>query len=131
MIRQFAQLALLALLATPALADQTLDLPGGIATPVPGTALTLLLTDVFDQRCPAGLTCIWEGEYRAEITLLSGADSVAPLTLCNTCQKASTTATASGHTFTLVRLSPGRDVLDPLGRAPQLSDYTATITISD
>ncbi|MGL4321780.1 MAG: hypothetical protein ACRCS3_13045 [Paracoccaceae bacterium] len=124
-------LAAFAFCAAPAFADQTLDLTGDIATPVPGTAITLMLTDVFDQRCPANVACVWEGEYRAEITFLSGTESFTTMTLCNTCDRANRTATLAGHTFTLVDLNPGRDVLDPLGRAPVLSDYSVTITISD
>jgi hypothetical protein len=116
--------------ATPALADQTITLQGGLPTPVPGTNLTLQLTDITDQRCPADVACVWEGMVLAEITVLSGMPTRTTVMLCNACDGNHTTVMVADKTLTYSRLSPGRDVLDPMARPPVLADYTLQITVA-
>ena len=123
-------LPLLLALATPALADQTIDLPGGVPTPVPGTAITLMLTQITDKRCPADRLCRTQGEIRAEIAVLNGTSATTSFILCNACKDATARARLAGMSFTLVQLSPSRAVLDPIGRNPQLSDYTLQVTVT-
>jgi hypothetical protein len=123
-------LCALALCALSAQADQIIDLPGGVPTPIPGTALTVVLSDVTDQRCPSDVDCVWEGMIRAEITVLTGASGTTIFTLCNACETGSSSQTVAGKSFTLGTLSPGRDVLDPLSRLIVLEDYTLQVTVS-
>jgi hypothetical protein len=123
-------LAALLCLATPALADQTIDLPGGVPIPIPGTELTVVLSAVTDERCPSYETCVWEGIIKAEITVLTGTRAPTTLILCNACDEARIPQTVAGLTFTRGTLSPGRDVLDPLSRLIVLEDYTLQVTVS-
>jgi hypothetical protein len=132
------RLTLLALSAFPiilaaasALADQTIDLPGGVPTPIPGTALTVVLSDVTDQRCPADVDCVWEGMIRAEITVLTGAGATRTFTLCNACDTAGVPQVIAGKTFALGELRPNREFFRPLSRNAILSDYTLEVIVSD
>lgn len=102
-----ATLALIALTgAAPAQPLPDITLTGGEAQPIPGTAISLVLTDVTDHRCPPGVACVWEGLIRAELTLLSPSPGPQQITLCNLCDGASRSTTAAGLTFTLVGLAP-------------------------
>ena len=120
----------LALNAPFAMADHPLRLPGGVATPLPGTDITLLLTHVTDQRCPADVACVWQGMVRAKISVLSGMADRGTILLCNDCAEGASTARIGDITLHYVSLDPPRSVLAPLARNPRLSDYTLHITVT-
>ena len=103
-----------------------LTLAGGEPTAVPDTGITLTLTEVEDQRCPAGVDCVWEGMIRVHLTV-STPTAKQEITLCNQCEDATDLATAAGQTFGLVALAPSTEELAKLGRAPVLADYVATV----
>jgi hypothetical protein len=100
---------------------------GGEATQVPDTDITLLLTEVEDQRCPAGVDCVWAGMIRVALTV-STPTSKQEIILCNQCDTASDLASAAGQTFGLVGLAPSTEELAMLGRPPELTDYKLTVT---
>lgn len=126
----FATLALIGLTtAACALTPQAvpqLTLPGGEPVAVPDTDITLTLTEVEDQRCPAGVACVWEGMIRLRLTV-STPTSKQEIVLCNQCDNANDLANAAGLTFGLIGLAPSTDELATLGRAPELTDYEATV----
>lgn len=99
---------------------------GGAAATVPDTAVTVHLTQVEDQRCPAGADCYWAGMIRVELTVTTPT-SREEITLCNQCDGARDLATAAGMTFGLIGLAPTTEELAALGRPAQLSDYTLTL----
>lgn len=113
---------------TPQLVPE-LSLTGGTTTPLPDTGVTLTLTGITDQRCPADVDCYWEGMIRAEITVTAGATSE-EIVLCNLCDGATGLATAGGLTIGLLALAPSTEELAKLGREPALSDYTLTVNYS-
>ena len=84
--------------AQMACAEQTgqIALPGGASVAIPDTALTLVLTNVTDQRCPAGVDCFWEGMMRVEITVTTGIRAATTFTLCNLCDGATRSTSISG-----------------------------------
>ncbi|RYI03127.1 MAG: hypothetical protein EON48_16260 [Acetobacteraceae bacterium] len=110
---------------TPKVSPQ-LAIPGGAPTAVPGTDVTLLLTEVEDQRCPAGVDCVWAGMIRVELTV-STPTSKQEIILCNQCDNARDLATAGGLTIGLVGLAPSTEELAKLGREPVLDDYELTV----
>jgi hypothetical protein len=122
-------LALLALLPTMTHATE-LEVAANTPTPVPGTDIILTLTDVTDQRCPSTADCFWEGMIRVEIAVTKGTDAPQTLVLCNRCDDAVRDAVVYDTKVELRRLAPGRDVLDPMGRNPMLSDYTVTVDVT-
>ena len=101
-------------------------LPGGEATLVPDTGVTLLVTKVEDGRCPPGANCYWEGTIRVELTV-STETSKQEIVLCNLCDDATDLATAAGWTWGLVDLAPTMEELAKLGRPPELTDYVVTV----
>lgn len=103
-----------------------LTLVGGEPTAVPETDITLTLTQVEDQRCPAGVDCVWAGMIRVHLTV-STPTAKQEITLCNQCNDATDLATAAGQTFGLISLQPSTEELATLGRAPVLSDYEVTV----
>lgn len=103
--------------------------PGRGSAAVPGTGLTIGLTAVQDQRCPSDADCYWEGLIRVELSVADGGGVPETLVLCNMCDDASREGHAAGRLVTLVRLEPGRDVLDPLGRAVVLTDYRVVLEV--
>ncbi|MFN4193566.1 MAG: hypothetical protein ACK4FR_11535 [Tabrizicola sp.] len=121
----FAGLATASCALTPEIFPQ-LTLPGGEPTRVPGTDITLTLTEVEDQRCPAGVDCFWEGIIRVRLSVMQDG-AIQEITLCNRCADNADLATAAGQTFGLIGLAPSTDQLAKLGRAPELTDYTATV----
>jgi len=126
-----ATLALIAL-ATAAhpLTPAEITLTGGRVQPIPGTGISLILTEVTDHRCPPGVTCVWEGLIRAEITVMPPLPGPQQITLCNLCEGASRSATTAGLTLTLVSLAPSTEDLAKLGRAPRLPDYELTVYVN-
>jgi len=119
----------LALLTVPATANP-LRLPGGTAVALPGTDLTMTLTDVTETRCPPDLRCIWEGPIRLELTV--GGPDTPPQTLviCNICKVATESATVAGLTLVLIGLAPSTADLAALNRPARLADYTALVTVA-
>ena len=118
-------LATAACALTPEVFPQ-LTLAGGEPTAVPDTDITLILTEVEDQRCPAGVDCVWAGMIRVHLTV-STPTAKQEITLCNQCDDASGLATVAGQTFGLVGLAPSTKELAKLGRAPVLADYVVTV----
>lgn len=101
-----------------------ITLKGGEATAIPDTDVTLLLTKVDDQRCPAGVDCVWEGMIRAEITVGPGQTRIV---LCNQCADGEGLARVAGLSLGLVGLAPSREELAKLGREAVLTDYALTV----
>jgi hypothetical protein len=121
---------IVAILLTTTLAHAgDITVRGGQPTPVPGTDLTITLTDVTDQRCPADVACVWEGMIRLELDVVQNA-TVTPIVLCNSCADATRDAEAAGHHITFTALNPTTEVLALLGSTPQLDIYAATLTIT-
>lgn len=103
-----------------------LVVPGGGAAQVPQTDITLTLTEVEDQRCPAGVDCVWAGMIRVHLTV-STPRSKEEIVLCSKCEDARDLATAAGQTFGLIGLAPSTDELAKLARPPELADYQLTV----
>lgn len=110
---------------TPKIYPQ-MELPGGEPVALPETDITLTLTEVEDQRCPAGVDCVWAGMIRVHLTV-STPTSMQQIVLCNRCEDASDLATAAGQTFGLIGLQPSTEELAKLGRDPVLADYVLTV----
>lgn len=104
-----------------------LVLKGGEGQMVPDTGVTLLLTGITDQRCPAGVDCFWEGMIRAEITVMAPKPELTRIVLCNQCEDGEGLVTVAGLTIGLVGLAPSTEELAKLGRAPVLTDYDLTV----
>jgi hypothetical protein len=121
-------LALILSVQTAAATEVTV--PGGGSVAVPGTGLTVGLTAVTDQRCPSAADCYWEGLIRVELAVTDGDGAAEAVVLCNRCEGAVREARVAGHQVTLVRLEPGREVLDPLGREVVLGDYRVVLEVT-
>ncbi len=104
-----------------------LTLKGGEGQVIPDTGVTLLLTRVDDQRCPADVDCFWEGMIRAEITVMTAKPELTQIVLCNQCEDGEGLVTVAGLTIGLVGLAPSTEELAKLGRAPVLTDYALTV----
>lgn len=104
-----------------------LTLIGGEGQVIPDTGVTLLLTRVDDQRCPADVDCFWEGMIRAEITVMTAKPELTQIVLCNQCEDGEGLVTVAGLTIGLVGLAPSTEELAKLGRAPVLTDYALTV----
>ena len=121
----FVSLAAAAYALTPQVFPQ-LTVPGGPLVALPDTDITLTLTEVEDQRCPAGVDCVWAGMIRVGLTVRTPT-SQQEILLCNQCEGATDLATAAGVTFGLVGLQPSTEELAKLGRAPVLADYVVVV----
>lgn len=121
----FIGLATAACALTPQVFPQ-LTLPGGAPVAVPDTDITLTLTEVEDQRCPAEVDCFWEGMIRVHLTV-STPVAKQEILLCNLCDNATDLAAAAGVRFGLIGLDPSTGDLAKLGRAPVLGDYRLTV----
>ena len=128
---KFAIMALAALCAATAALGKTTEIsvPGGSAVYLPGSEIMVLFSDVQDVRCPFAVRCVWEGLIRVDLELAVPGDQPETVVLCNACDYATRTARYGSHTITLLRLEPGREVLDPLSRPVQLSDYTVVLQV--
>ena len=91
-----------------------------------GDDITLILTEVEDQRCPAEVDCVWAGMIRVHLTV-STPTAKQVIVLCNQCDDATDLATAAGQTFGLIGLAPSTEELAKLGRVPELGDYVVTV----
>ena len=119
----------LILLTVPSAADP-LRLPGGTSVALPGTDLTVSLTDVTDARCPRDVDCIWEGTIRLELTVRGADTPPQTLVICNICEGATRSAAVVGLTLTLAGLEPSTADLAALNRPARLADYTAPVTVT-
>ncbi len=119
---------------TPALAETApaidLVIEAGSEVPLPGSDSTIRLTGVQDSRCPSAVDCYWEGLIKITLTLTDASGTLHDIVLCNMCDDARGDAVALGQRIALVRLEPGRDVLDHLDRPVTLSDYTVALTVA-
>ena len=116
--------------ATPVLTQPVeIRVAGGQAVYLPQSETMVLFAAVQDQRCPSAADCIWEGLIRVELELAVPGDDPEPLVLCNMCQDATRHANYGTYTLTLLRLEPGREVLDPLNRLITLQDYTVILGV--
>lgn len=116
--------------ATAALAKTTeISVPGGSAVYLPDAETMVLLSAVQDVRCPSTVNCVWEGMIRVELELAVPGDRPEIVVLCNACEGAARTADYGRYTLTLLRLEPGRVVLDPLNRLEELRDYTVILGV--
>ena len=116
--------------ATAALAARSdILVPGGGAVYLPDSEIMVRLSAVQDVRCPSTVNCVWEGTIRVELELAVPGDAPEIIVLCNSCDDASRSAQYGRHTLTLVRLEPGRKVLDPLNRLAELRDYTVVLGV--
>lgn len=115
---------------TAALA-QPLEMPvlGGQAVYLPHSETMMQVAAVQDVRCPSTVNCVWEGLIRVELALAVPGDTPETLVLCNSCEDGMRTGEYGHHNITLLRLEPGRDVLDPLNRPVVLEDYTVVLGV--
>jgi hypothetical protein len=132
-------LSLAGLPALPALAETArLSLPGGQEVALPaggvsgltGPGLRLWLNEVTDQRCPSEYDCYWEGMIRAVIFVNPDAHGAQYVVLCNLCEDGQRTAVVAGYQLTLEHLEPDHAVIEGLGRAAVLADYTVVVIIA-
>ena len=124
-------MAWVVLLAAPVrAADPAISLPGGAVAALMGSDLRLELVEVTDARCPTDVACVWEGTIRLVIRIDRGGPADQILVLCNTCDDGGRMATAAGYQFDLVGLEPAQKVIDALGRAPTVADYTGLVQIT-
>jgi len=119
------------LLCAPAAGAATTEIsvPGGSAVYLPDSETMVLFSGVKDVRCPSTVDCVWEGMIRVELALAVPGDTPEIVVLCNACDAAARTADYGRYTLTLVRLEPGRVVLDPLNRLEELRDYTVVLGV--
>ena len=102
-------------------------LRGGEGQVIPDTGVTLLLTRIDDQRCPADVECYWEGMIRAEITVMTPKAELQQIVLCNQCEDGERLATVAGLIIGLVGLAPSTAELAKVARPPLLTDYELTV----
>ncbi len=138
-LRLVTFLTFLTFFAAPALAEVApvalpvappVALTGGTAAALVGTDLRLVLTGVTDRRCPSDLTCVWEGTKRLVIRINPGGPAEQTIVLCNACDGGGRRATVAGYQFDFVGLEPGVRVIEGLGRAARVEDYTGFVQIT-
>jgi hypothetical protein len=113
-----------------ALAQTTeLRLPAGERVMLAGTNVGMTLTEVQDQRCPLEADCYWEGMIRAVLSVRAGDADLPAVVLCNLCDDGTREAVIAGLRVTLVRVEPDREGQAKMGRAPELRDYVAVVTV--
>ena len=122
-------IAVLALFGATANADE-LTLAGGYAEFLPGSETMVRVAAVQDARCPAAADCVWEGTIRVTLELAVPGDPPEIYDLCNSCDGAAPSADVGGYILTLVRLEPGREVLDLVSRLPVVQDYTVILLVT-
>ena len=116
----------------PSIADSSEALPLVEVTSTDPAALgdsglTVVLIDITDQRCPAGVECYWEGMIRVELRVETPGAPAQTVVLCNLCDDATRDAKVGEVTLTLMGLAPTTEALAGLGRAATLSDYTVSL----
>jgi hypothetical protein len=120
----------LALTLTPAFGQTPpVALFGTTPTTLPGTDVTIQLTGITDQRCPADVACVWEGMIRLELAVTAGDNAPEPVILCNACPDGGRKAVVSGYTLALREVFPSTADLALLERPPVLTDYTITLDV--
>ena len=112
--------------ATSSLRDATIVLQYGQSSQVNSDLRVTFGQVVDDSRCPASVTCVWQGNgaIRLDVTSGRGAQSVTLNTagVVNFPRDAS----AAGYTFTLLQLDPQRQTTDAI--PPQ--QYRATVRVT-
>lgn len=130
MLRQILTIVWLATAAAPVLAEPSpVALPGGAVLAIEGPGIAVQLTAVTDARCPSTVSCVWEGTIRLVLTINPGGTNAEQVVLCNACDDGARSAVAAGQRFTLQRLVPPVGVIEALGRAAVVTDYTALVLI--
>ena len=126
---KFVTAILVALLtATASQAEQgEISVGGGQAKVLPGTQTTVRVTAVQDVRCPSMVSCVWEGTIRVDLEVTGPGKAPVSIVLCNACPDGGRTGDAGDVTLTLLRLEPGRDLLDVFSRPVVLQDYTVIL----
>lgn len=121
--------AMIASVSAACAASTEVIVPGGGSAVVPGTDLKISLTAVNDNRCPSYADCYWEGLIRVELGVARADGAIETVVLCNLCDEATRGAQVAGYGITLIRLEPGREVLDPLSRNVVLEDYRVVLEV--
>lgn len=106
----------------------TIEVPAGGVTGLAGPGVTVAVTGITDQRCPSAVDCVWEGMTRVVLKLNDGQATVV---LCNLCDDGDRASAAAGYLFTFDRLTPDVALIEALGPAPVLADYTVLLSVSD
>lgn len=106
--------------------DATIVLPFGSSNQVNADLMVSFAKVVEDSRCPASVTCVWQGNgaIRLDITTSSGVQSATLNTAGGTSFPRE--ASAAGYTFTIVELDPQRQTADPV----PAQQYRATIRVT-
>jgi hypothetical protein len=124
-------LAWVLILAAPVrAAGPAIAVPGGAVAALVGSDLRQELVEVTDARCPSDVTCVWEGTIRLVIRVNPGGPADQTLVLCNACDDGASRATAAGFQFDFMGLEPEVSVIEGLGRAARVQDYTGFIQIT-
>jgi hypothetical protein len=134
MLRLAAPLVVLAACASggissptrPAVNEEFTLAPGQTAE-VAGTPLQLTFQGVRDDsRCPADVTCIWEGDATVLLKVKNGTDETTQELHTNEGGERSRKAPADGYTITLVRLDPETNSTRPI----EAGAYRATLRVA-
>jgi hypothetical protein len=97
----------------------------GQVTLVEGPGLRILFRAVSgDSRCPADVTCVWEGDATVALQVTGASVPAAPYEL-HTSGRFAHEATHGAYRITLVRLDPVPRAAAP----PSASDYRATLVV--
>ena len=129
-LRAMTCLLLLGLAPMAQAGEVTIDVRGDQTVQVLDTGVMVRFTGITDQRCPSNVDCFWEGMMRVELTIARGGAAAKPVIVCNLCEGGTRDVVAGGQRFSLRGLAPPTEVLDALGRAPELTDYTVTLAIA-
>ena len=110
----------------PAVNEEFTLAPGQTAE-VAGTPLQLTFQSVRDDsRCPADVTCIWEGDATVVLKVKDGTDETTQELHTNEGGNRSRKVPAGDYTISLVRLDPATDSTRPIEAAA----YRATLRVA-
>ncbi|WP_283133167.1 hypothetical protein [Rhizohabitans arisaemae] len=97
--------------------------PGESARPADGSLTVTFDKITEDSRCPKNVTCVWEGDAIAELTIATPTGRA--VHRLHTNARFATSADVGGHRVQLVKVTPERLTADPI--AP--GAYRAVLTI--